>query len=59
MVGGPSLYSQLASDGVMAIPVDGVMVIPVGGEMLRVQRAGEGNRVTRHGWYRFVPLVEG
>lgn len=51
MAGGPSLYSQLASDGVMAIPVDG--------EMLRVQREGEGNRVTRHGWYRFVPLVEG
>lgn len=41
------------------LAVDGVMVIPVGGEMLRVQRAGEGNRVTRHGWYRFVPLVEG
>lgn len=51
VAGGPSLYSQLASDGVMAIPVDG--------EMLRVQREGEGNRVTRHGWYRFVPLVEG
>lgn len=51
MAGGPSLYSQLA--------VDGVMVIPVGGEMLRVQRDGEGTQVTRHGHYRFVPLVEG
>lgn len=36
---------------------DGVMVVPVSGEMVRVVRGDEGDRVTRHGPYRFVPLV--
>ncbi|WP_338538609.1 protein-L-isoaspartate O-methyltransferase [Janibacter terrae] len=36
----------------------GVMVIPVAGEMLRVVRGSGGTTVTRHGRYRFVPLVE-
>lgn len=36
----------------------GVMVIPVAGEMLRVERGPGGATVTRHGRYRFVPLVE-
>lgn len=37
----------------------GRMVVPVAGEMLLVVRAGpaeEDLEVTRHGWYRFVPL---
>ena len=36
------------------------MVIPVAGEMLRVARDGPGAdelTITRHGWYRFVPLI--
>lgn len=37
---------------------DGVLVLPVAGEMTRVRRDGDGVRVTRHGRYRFVPLVE-
>lgn len=42
------------------LAVGGVMVIPVGEEMLRVERQGEdigSLEVTRHGRYRFVPLV--
>lgn len=35
----------------------GVLVIPVAGEMHRVVRSGSGARVTRHGRYRFVPLI--
>ncbi|TSI15982.1 protein-L-isoaspartate O-methyltransferase [Brevibacterium aurantiacum] len=38
----------------------GVMVIPVQGEMLKVQRSNaevDGVTITRHGRYRFVPLV--
>lgn len=34
----------------------GRLVIPVGGVMLLVERDREGVRVTRHGYYRFVPL---
>jgi protein-L-isoaspartate(D-aspartate) O-methyltransferase len=41
------LVDQLATDG--------VLVIPVAGEMLRVTLPGP--RVTRHGHYRFVPLI--
>ncbi len=36
---------------------DGVMVVPVAGEMLRVVAHPQGPRVTRHGRYRFVPLI--
>lgn len=36
---------------------DGVMVLPVAGEMLRVVAHPDGPRVTRHGRYRFVPLI--
>lgn len=42
------------------LAVGGVMVIPVGEEMLRVERRGAdigSAEVTRHGRYRFVPLV--
>jgi protein-L-isoaspartate(D-aspartate) O-methyltransferase len=34
---------------------DAVMVIPVGGTMLRVTTPGP--QISRHGHYRFVPLV--
>lgn len=37
---------------------EGRMVCPVAGHMLAVQRHGEDRTVTRHGAYRFVPLVE-
>lgn len=41
---------------------DGVMVVPVRGEMLRIVRTGprtEDHDTTRHGSFRFVPLIEG
>lgn len=44
-----SLVDQLAEGG--------VMVIPVAGEMLRVRRTGADVQVSRHGGYRFVPLL--
>ena len=58
----------LASAGADSLPdelvdqlaVGATMVIPVAGEMLRVVRGGTGAdelTITRHGWYRFVPLV--
>jgi protein-L-isoaspartate(D-aspartate) O-methyltransferase len=34
----------------------GRMVVPVNGVLLLVVRAGDGTRVSRHGYYRFVPL---
>lgn len=39
----------------------GVMVVPVRGEMLRIRRTGprpEDHAITRHGSFRFVPLIE-
>ena len=36
----------------------GVMVIPVRGTMLRVTREGADAKVTRHGGFAFVPLIE-
>jgi protein-L-isoaspartate(D-aspartate) O-methyltransferase len=36
---------------------DGTLVIPVGGLMLRVHRGEDGPVVSRHGGYRFVPLI--
>nr|WP_198391985.1 protein-L-isoaspartate O-methyltransferase [Brevibacterium yomogidense] len=41
---------------------DGIMVIPVRGEMLRIIRTGpdrSDHTTTRHGSFRFVPLIEG
>lgn len=43
------LVSQLAAGGVMVVPVDS--------EMLRVRRTEEGWETSRHGGYRFVPLI--
>lgn len=45
-----ALLDQLA-DG-------GVLVLPVAGEMTRVRRDSGGARLSRHGRYRFVPLIE-
>ncbi len=36
----------------------GVLVVPVAGVMHRVLRRGAARRVTTHGRYRFVPLIE-
>ena len=44
-----SLVDQLAADG--------RMVIPVAGSMLLVRGTGDGPEVSRHGSYRFVPLL--
>jgi protein-L-isoaspartate(D-aspartate) O-methyltransferase len=47
------LVDQLVSDD--ASP--GRLVVPVAGEMVLVVRSAEGAKVTRHGRYRFVPLL--
>ena len=44
------LFDQLAEGGVMVIPVSGVM--------LKVVRQGGRASISRHGLFRFVPLVE-
>ena len=56
--GAESLPDQLVDQ----LAVGAAMVIPVAGEMLRVVRDGPGSdelTITRHGRYRFVPLVVG
>lgn len=56
--GAESLPDQLVDQ----LAVGATMVIPVAGEMLRVVRDGreaDELTITRHGWYRFVPLVAG
>ncbi len=42
------LVAQLADDGRMVIPVAGVMLLVV--------KQGDDLQVSRHGYYRFVPL---
>ena len=54
--GADSLPDELVDQ----LAVGATMVIPVAGEMLRVVRGGTGAdelTITRHGWYRFVPLI--
>ena len=54
--GAESLPDELVDQ----LAVGATMVIPVAGEMLRVVRGGDSAdelTITRHGWYRFVPLV--
>lgn len=46
-----SLVRQLGPDGIMVIPVDGVMT--------RVQRRDGAVHISQHGFYVFVPLIEG
>lgn len=48
---------ELPRELVEQLGPEGVMVVPVAGEMLRVIRDDDGVQVTRHGHYRFVPLV--
>ncbi len=48
-----ALVEQLVADDTSP----GRLVIPVAGEMLLVERRAEAERVTRHGRYRFVPLL--
>jgi protein-L-isoaspartate(D-aspartate) O-methyltransferase len=45
------LLDQLADPGVMVLPVAGVMTV--------VHRADGEDRITEHGHYRFVPLLDG
>ena len=46
----PDLLDQLGDPGRMVVPVDGVMTLLV--------RSGGSDRISEHGPYRFVPLVE-
>ena len=50
----------LPTELIEQLRVGGVMVIPVAGEMLKVVVTGSGDHdvsITRHGQYRFVPLI--
>lgn len=48
----------LPEDLVAQLADDGVLVVPVAGEMVRLALETDGGRrVTRHGFYRFVPLI--
>jgi protein-L-isoaspartate(D-aspartate) O-methyltransferase len=51
-----AMAGALPDELVDQLHTGGVMVIPVGGTMLRVARSMRGTSVTRHGYYRFVPL---
>ena len=51
-----AMAEALPDELVEQLAVGGVMVIPVDGWMLRVVRAAEGVRITKHGRYRFVTL---
>lgn len=48
--------TELPTTLVDQLAPDGRMVIPVNGEMLLVEQSGEEPVVSRHGYYRFVPL---
>lgn len=50
---------ELPADLVAQLADDGVLVIPVAGEMLRVKMRDGTAEITRHGRYRFVPLLRG
>ncbi|WP_394285333.1 protein-L-isoaspartate O-methyltransferase [Corynebacterium sp.] len=50
---------ELPADLVAQLADDGVLVIPVAGEMLRVGMRDGTAEITRHGRYRFVPLLRG
>ncbi len=51
-----AMADELPEDLVAQLHTGGVMVIPVAGTMLRVARSMRDTQVTRHGYYRFVPL---
>lgn len=49
---------QLPQDLIDQLKIGGVMVVPVSGTMLRVERiSADESAVTRHGLFRFVPLL--
>lgn len=53
-----AMSDTLPEELVGQLAPDGIMVIPVAGGLLRVGRGAGGSReVTRHGTYRFVPLI--
>ena len=55
-----AMARALPEELVAQLAEHGILVVPAGGRMLRVVRdpgVPEGRRVTRHGSYRFVPLV--
>ena len=49
--------AELPEELVDQLAPEGVMVLPVAGLMTRVARGPSGTEVTRHGHYRFVPLL--
>ncbi|KGM12980.1 hypothetical protein N869_17025 [Cellulomonas bogoriensis 69B4 = DSM 16987] len=54
-----AMAGELPAALVAQLATEGVMVVPVAGRMLRVRRGtddGTGVVVTEHGAYRFVPL---
>jgi protein-L-isoaspartate(D-aspartate) O-methyltransferase len=51
-----AMAKTLPDELVGQLHTGGVMVIPVAGTMLRVAASMRGVQVTRHGYYRFVPL---
>ena len=51
-----AMARELPDELVAQLHSGGVMVIPVAGTMLRVASSMRGVQVTRHGYYRFVPL---
>lgn len=55
-----AMADRLPEELIAQLGPHGVLVVPVAGRMLRVDRdegAPDGRRVSRHGSYRFVPLV--
>ena len=56
-----AMATRLPVELVAQLDTHGILVVPVAGRMLRVERdagAPDGRRVTEHGHYRFVPLVD-
>jgi len=51
--------AELPGELVDQLAPEGVMVLPVAGVMTRVARRPSGTAITRHGHYRFVPLLSG
>ena len=49
--------AELPDELVAQLAEGGRLVIPVAGTMLLVERTGGGIQVSRHGSYRFVPLI--
>lgn len=52
-----AMADELPDELVDQLAADGVLVGPVAGVMLRAVRRPDGVRLTRHGWYSFVPLI--